>query len=324
MCTAITYKSKHHYFGRNLDLEYTYDEAVVITPRKFPFEFRAKEKLDHHYAMIGIATVIDGYPLYYDATNEFGLSIAGLNFVDNAEYYPYRKGADNIAQFELIPWILGTCKNIADARRAFQSINIIDVSFREDMPTARLHWLVADQNEAFTVETTKDGMQIYDNLLGVLTNNPPFPFHLQNLTQYLCLTSSEAENRLSKEIELTPYSKGFGAFGIPGDLSSPSRFVRASFVKLNSITPETEGESVSQFFHILGSVEQQEGAVQSPYGFERTQYTSCCNIDMGIYYYKTYSNNRITAVSLFKEELDSERLYSFKLITEQDVKYQNG
>ena len=324
MCTAITYKSKHHYFGRNLDLEYTYDEAVVITPRNYRFKFKEKEALTSHFAMIGVATVIDGYPLYYDATNEMGLSIAGLNFVGNAQYYPRREGADNLAPYELIPWILGTCRDIKDAKESLGAVNLIDTPFRNDLPTAKLHWLVADKNGSFAVETTKDGMKIYNDPVGVLTNNPPFPFHLQNLTQYLHLTSREAENRLSKEIELTPYSKGFGAFGIPGDLSSPSRFVRASFVKLNSITPENEGESVSQFFHILGSVEQQEGAVQSQDGFERTQYTSCCNIDKGIYYYKTYSNNRITAVSLFKEELDSERLYSFKLITEQDVKYQNG
>ena len=88
MCTAITYKTKHHYFGRNLDLEVSYGEKVTITPRNFPFHFRKVKDLKYHYAMIGVATVVDNVPLYYDATNEKGLSMAGLNFPGNADYKP--------------------------------------------------------------------------------------------------------------------------------------------------------------------------------------------------------------------------------------------
>ena len=88
MCTAISYQGKSsHYFGRNLDLSYSYQEQVVITPRNFPFSFRNGTQLQHHFAMIGMATVSDGYPLYYEATNEHGLSMAGLNFPALQPFY---------------------------------------------------------------------------------------------------------------------------------------------------------------------------------------------------------------------------------------------
>ena len=109
MCTAATYKTNDFYFGRTLDYEFSYGDEVVITPRNYEFSFRRAGVMKTHYAMIGMAYVAGDYPLYYDAVNEKGLGIAGLNFVGNAVYNGEVQGADNIAQFELIPWILGQC-----------------------------------------------------------------------------------------------------------------------------------------------------------------------------------------------------------------------
>ena len=86
MCTSITLKDKDMYFGRNLDLEYSFGERVVVTPRNYVFKLRAKEPMMRHYAMIGMATVAEGYPLYAEAVNEKGLYMAGLNFPGNAVY----------------------------------------------------------------------------------------------------------------------------------------------------------------------------------------------------------------------------------------------
>ena len=121
MCTAITYQTNHHYFGRNLDLEYSYRETVTVTPRNYPFTFRSGTRWEQHYAMIGMAYVQEGYPLYYEATNEKGLSAAGLNFPGNAVYHPYAEGKHNVAPFELIPWLLGQCATLQEAR-ALQSL----------------------------------------------------------------------------------------------------------------------------------------------------------------------------------------------------------
>ncbi len=258
MCTSITYTTKDHYFGRNFDYELSYKEVVVVTPKNYPFHFRKVEDIEKHYALIGIAAVMENYPLYYDATNEKGLSMAGLNFSGNADYKDFAEGKDNVTPFEFIPWILGQCATVKEARRLLQRINLVNISFSENLPLSPLHWLMADQTESIVVECVKDGLHIYDNPVGVLTNNPTFDYQLFNLNNYRVLSSETPENNFSKEIDLDAYSRGMGGIGLPGDLSSMSRFVKATFTKLNSVSGDSESESISQFFHILGSVEQQK------------------------------------------------------------------
>ena len=323
MCTAITYMTKDHYFGRNLDLEYSYNEAVTITPRNFPLPFRCVNNLDRHYAMIGIATVEDGYPLYYDATNEKGLSMAGLNFPGNAVYKRKITGVDNITPFEFVPWILGQCANLTEAETLLSRTNLVNISFSDSLPLSPLHWLIADSERSIAVEPMANGLKIYDDPVGVLTNNPPFDYHVQNLKNYLNLTRDEPTNRFAPGIDLTPYSRGMGAMGLPGDLSSSSRFIKAAFTKLNSISGDSEAESISQFFHILGSVTQQNGCVRVGESFEKTVYSSCCNTDQGIYYYTTYDNSQITGVKLYNEDLDGSILSSYPILFEQQIQIVN-
>lgn len=323
MCTAITYQTIDHYFGRNLDLEYTYQESVTITPRRYPFSFRKLPQLSVHHAMIGIATVANGYPLYYDATNEFGLSMAGLNFPGNAVYQHEKPEADNVTAFEFIPWILGQCKSVAEARQKLDRLNMINISFSKDLPLSPLHWIISDRDGSITVEPLAEGLKVYENPIGVLTNNPPFDFHMHHLHNYLNLTHEEPTNRFASEIELSPYSRGMGAIGLPGDLSSSSRFIRAAFTKLNSKSGGSEEESISQFFHILGAVEQQRGCVKVNDAYEVTVYSSCCNTDKGIYYYRTYENSQITAVQLSHEDLNCSRLVTYPLRATQKIEKEN-
>ena len=323
MCTAITYCTKDHYFGRNLDLECSYQEQVTVTPRNFPLSFRCVSPMEHHYAMIGIATVSEGYPLYYDATNEKGLSIAGLNFPGNAVYLPPKYSMDNITPFELIPWILGQCGSVEEALPLLKRLNPVKIPFSQQFPLSPLHWILSDQNRSITVEPLSDGLHIYENPIGVLTNNPPFDYHMHNLKNYLNLTREEPKNRFAPQTDLTPYSRGMGAIGLPGDLSSSSRFVRAAFTKLNAVSDDSESYSVGQFFHILSSVAQQRGCVRVGDGFEQTVYSSCCNTDRGIYYYTTYENSQITAVDMKRENLNGNMLRAYPLITSQQINMQN-
>ena len=324
MCTAITYATKDHYFGRNLDLEYSYFETVTITPRNYGFNFRNMGKMNSHYAMIGMAFVCDNYPLYYDATNEKGLSMAGLNFPKNAYYPKPQEEKDNIAPFEFIPWILGQCATIKEAKVLLQKINIANIDFSEKLKASPLHWIIADRDSSIIVEPLKDGLKIYDNPVGVLTNNPPFDYQLFNLNNYMYLTKEAPQNSFSKDLNLETYSRGMGGLGLPGDLSSASRFVKATFTKVNSLSGTSESESISQFFHILSSVAQQRGCVHMGNDqYEITIYSSCCNVDKGIYYYTTYENNQITAVDMHKENLDGESIISYQLLTGQNIKMQN-
>ena len=324
MCTAVTYKSKDAYFGRTLDYEYSYKEEVTITPRNYPFYLKDQETLNKHYAIIGMAYISENYPLYYDAINEKGLGMAGLNFVGNAYYNEPKKDKDNIAQLEFIPWILGKCKSVKEARKLIEKINITNIPFNDNLPLAALHWIISDSVETITVEAVKEGIKIYDNPVGVLTNNPPFNKQMFELNNYMHLSNKNPKNTFSEKLNLENYSRGMGAIGLPGDLSSMSRFIRASFVKVNSISKEKEKESVSQFFHILNSVDQQRGCCEVSDGkYEITIYTSCCNLDKGIYYYTTYDNHQITAVNMNKENLEGDKLIRYQIIKEEQIKLQN-
>ncbi len=324
MCTAATYRTKDHYFGRNLDLEYSYQETVTVAPRNYPFHFRKMGALEHHYAIMGMAYVKDGYPLFYDATNEKGLSIAGLNFPGNADYKPEMVGKDNVSPFELIPWLLGQCADLREARALLDRISLVRIHFSDDLPLTPLHWMISDREDSIVLESVKDGLRVYDNPAGVLTNNPTFDMQLFNLNNYMHLTTEQPYNAFSIQLDLGCYSRGMGALGLPGDPSSMSRFVRAAFVRMNSRSGDSESESVSQFFHILGSAAVQRGLVHmGKDDFEYTLYSSCCNTDRGIYYYMTYENSQITGVDMHREKLDGDQLVSYPLITGQQIHMQN-
>lgn len=325
MCTAVTYKTKDFYFGRTLDYEFSYGDEITVTPRRYPFRFLEKGVWDRHYAMIGMACVAEEYPLYYEAVNEKGLGMAGLNFVGNAVYRKREEGKDNIAQFEFIPWILGQCASVKEARALLAKINITNIPFNNDLPLAQLHWILADREESVVIESVETGVKLYDNPVGVLTNNPPFDMQMAALRNYMALSVKQPKNTFAPGLTLEPYSRGMGAIGLPGDLSSQSRFVRAAFTKMNSVSGEGEKESVSQFFHILNSVDQQRGCCQLENGkCEYTIYTSCCNADKGIYYYTSYDNHQITGIDMHREDLDGTELVRFEVIKEEQIRMQNG
>lgn len=314
MCTAVSFISKDSYFGRNLDLERGYNECVVVTPRNYPFSMRTLPTIESHYAMVGMATVVGDYPLYFEATNEMGLSMAGLNFPDNAHYNAYCEGKDNVTPFEFIPYVLGKCKDMGEAKELLSGINLVDINFSEGLPLSPLHWIISDKEKSITVESVKEGLKIYDNPYGVLTNNPTFDYHLMNINNYMNLHEGMGENRISAKQNLSTYSLGMGALGLPGDYSSASRFVRAVFIKEKSPCFEGERESVSHFFHILGGVAMPKGCVMTKSGeYEYTRYSSCCNADKGIYYYTTYDNSTVTAVDMHSCDLEGSGICEFAL-----------
>lgn len=323
MCTAATYKTNDFYFGRNLDYDFSYVEEVTVTPRNYVFRFREIEDMAKHYTIIGMAYVKDNYPLYYDAVNEKGLCMAGLNFVGNAYYRKIESGKINLAQFEFIPYILCKCASVKQALKELEKINLANIMYGDGLPSAELHWIIADREKAITVEFVKEGLKIYDNTVGILTNNPPFDMQLFNLNNYKGISAKDSNNCFSKNIHLNTYSRGMGGLGLPGDLSSQSRFVRAAFVKLNSVSGNSEVDSVNQFFHILGSVSHPRGAcIVGKNDYEITIYTSCCNADKGIYYYTAYENHRITAVDMNKHNLNGKGLFRYPIRRSEDILFE--
>lgn len=319
MCTAATYQTECFYMGRTLDYEFSYGERVTITPRNYPFHFRHDGDLGHHYAMIGMAHIADNYPLYYDAVNEKGLGIAGLNFAKSAVYSEAGSGRC-VAQFEFIPWVLSRCAELSEARELLKEISIVGTPFSEKFPASRLHWIIADKSGAIVVECSAEGLKVYDDPAGVLTNEPPFDQQMSRLSDFMNLSPKQPENKLGIPLEF--YSRGMGAIGLPGDLSSASRFVRAAFTRANSVSGTSEEESVGQFFHILGSVEQVRGCCEVADGkYEITIYTSCWNADRGIYYHTTYNNRQISAVDMHSADLDGSTLYSCPLQDKEQIRF---
>ncbi len=322
MCTAAAYKTQ--YFGRNLDYDFSYQEDIVIIPRHFPLSFREVGEFSDHYAILGVAFVQDNYPLLYDAVNEKGLGMAGLNFVGNAVYNDHIDGRDNIAQFEFIPWVLGQCATIAEAKTLLNKINLRSFGFSDQLPPAELHWILRDAQDCIVVESMQDGLHIYDNPVQVLTNNPPFNQQIFQLNNYQHLSPKEPVNNFAPNIPLTTYSRGMGAIGLPGDLSSESRFVKAAFTKLNSLSPDDELSDISQFFHILHSVDQQRGCAEvGENKYEITIYSDCYNLEKGLIYYTTYDNHQITAVDMHKINLDAAELMRYPFINTEQINYQN-
>lgn len=324
MCTAAAYRTDGLYFGRTLDYEFSYGDAVMVVPRNYTFKMGHMYGLTSHYAIIGMGCSAFDYPMFYDGMNEKGLCMAGLNFVKSAVYREPVNDKINVAQYELIPLILGKCTDVTEARELIRNINITNDCYRPDLPCAKLHWIIADEKETIVVESVESGIKIYDDPAQVLTNEPSFDRQMFNLNNYMALSPKNPENNFSGSLPLYAYSRGMGALGLPGDLSSMSRFVRAAYVCANSISGSSENESISQFFHILGSVDQQRGCCEVAEGkYEITIYTSCCNARRGIYYYTTYENHCITGVDMHRENLDGNTPVIYPLINEQQIKMQN-
>lgn len=324
MCTSMSYRKTDHYFGRNLDIEVTFGEKVVITPRNYKFELKNGTTYHNSYAMIGMAVVLQKYPLYYEAANEKGLAMAGLNFVGNAKYLERKEGMENITPFELIPWILGQAESVKEARALLTKVNLLNCPFAESVPLASLHFMISDKKESIVVEPMEDGLHIFSNPYDVMTNNPPFEYHMWNMNNYLNLKVQNGENTFSSQYGLKNYGVGMGAIGLPGDASSASRFVRTAFHLTNSYSDDTEVGNVTQLFHVLDSVSMLQGSTLTDEGkHDMTMYSCCINVDKGIYYYKTYGNNQIHGVKLHQIDLEGKELYCYELDKKQNISYDN-
>lgn len=325
MCTSIVYRAGDSYFGRNLDLEVSLGQKVVITPRDYSLKFRNMPTIDHHYAIIGVSLIRDNYPLYLDGANEEGVGMACLNFDGPCRYFPVESGKDNVASFEFIPYILSQCKNIAEAKQLLAKLNLTNISFSPQLQCEPLHWIIADRSGAsVVVESTATGLHFYDNPVGVLANNPEFPQQLTNLANYQDISPTEPVNNIAPGVNLNTYSRGLGSHHLPGGMDSESRFVKETFVKAHAPKGQSEAENVTNYFHCLHAVEQQKNLDEvAPQTFEYTIYSDGINLSTGTLYYTHYDNNRINAVSMRRTNLNSTELISYPMAEKQSINYQN-
>ena len=324
MCTSISFCNRGLY-GRNLDLEYHFGEQVVITPRAYEFTFHHHEPLPQHYAMIGMASVAQNTPLYAEAANEKGLYMAGLYFPDNAHYFAEPDPrATNLAPYELIPLVLGSCATAAQAKARLQKVRLVAIPFAPGYPLAALHWQVAGPDGSFLMEPREDGLHFYEDVAGVLTNNPPYPYQIMNLNNYRGISPRTPENTFAPALDLKVYGQGFGGMGLPGDASPMSRFVKIAFLRQHAVFPEDRPGQVSQFFHLLDAVSMVRGSVLTPEArCDETTYSCCIDTQEQVYYYKTYHSGCLHAVRLTQTAMTGDKLQTFAPATEPRFVWDN-
>lgn len=329
MCTALSIKSSegHNFFGRNMDLAYNFNQSVLVVPRNYKNESKVTGKvIKGNYAIIGMGTLIDNHLAMADGMNEKGLCCAGLNFEGYA-YFPEElaEGKDNIAAYDFIYWVLANFETVYEVKDAIKGIELVSVPINENTPVAMLHWMLCDKTgKSIVVERTVDGIAVYDNPVGVMTNNPKFNWHLTNLNEYLNITPNHPKETKWSDKNLKALGVGAGTLGIPGDFASVSRFIRIAYIRANMPEIKDDEASITQFFNMLDYVKMVKGGVITEDGLEDlTLYTCCMNQEKGIYYYRNYYNNRINAVDMNKENLDGNEIKKFPYVIKQDFNYQN-
>ena len=302
MCTGVRFcdGSDNMYFGRNLDWSCGYGEQVVVTPTGYAprSPFGAVTRINH--AIIGMAIVQEDVPLYFDCANAAGLAVAGLNFPGYAVYAPSPvEGKTNVAAYEFPLWVTANFETVAQVRDALRDVVIVDKPINDKFPSSLLHWIIGDASACIVVEQTAEGLHVFDNGFGVLTNQPGFAWHAENARNYLNVSPEVPGPVTWTSAELTAYGSGGGMRGLPGDYYSPSRFVREAYLNASYPVMDTEQDNVSRLFHTLGGVSMIKGAARMTDGeFEITVYTGGFSTRTNTYYYNTYDDPSIRSVAL--------------------------
>lgn len=285
-----------------MDFSYKLDPEIYISPRDYKWNTGLGDVINNKYKFIGIGQNI-GKITFADGTNELGLAGAVLFFPGYADYKIYENSnlnRNSIASIDIINFVLGNCSDIQDAIKILNNINITGVEDSVTNSVAPLHWIFVDKKgKCITVEKTTSGLQIYDNQLKVLANSPNFEWHMTNLRNYINITPVQQESVSWKDFTITPFGQGAGTFGLPGDYTSPSRFVRTAYLKSFTDLAENNEDTINNCFNIMKGVTIPKGTVITKRGTDDyTQYTAFMNINSGDYYFNTYSNNQISKFSI--------------------------
>jgi len=310
---SIVSKNRNIFFGRTMDFSYKLDPEIYISPRDYKWNTGLDNNvINNKYKFIGIGQNI-GKITFADGTNELGLAGAVLFFPGYADYNNYENSTANrisIASIDIINFVLGNCSDVQDAIKTLNNINIIGVEDSVTNSVAPLHWIFVDnKGKCITVEKTSNGLQIFDNQLKVLANSPDFNWHMTNLKNYINISPVQQESVLWGDITVTPFGQGTGTFGLPGDYTSPSRFVRTAYLKSFTTVPTNDEEAINTCFNIMKAVTIPKGTVITKRGTDDyTQYTAFMSINSGDYYFNTYSNNQITKVSI--NQINSDNIIS--------------
>ncbi len=273
MCTAVKFNDR--FLFRTFDYERKFGEKLLIVPRESTELLESKNR----YAVMGIGINDVGAPLFFDGVNEWGLCAAALNFPKYASYCG--EGKTQIPSSKLITFILGLCRSVTEVKEMLEKVSISGEITAGGIPPAPLHWIVSDMRESIVIEPLECGLCVRDNPAEILTNSPSLDYHLTRLADFSHLNAQNPEGS-------EHYSRGAGAYGLPGDFSSSSRFIRAAFLKQNGVVSAETSRAVIDIFKLASSLCLPDGCVKNDKGESvKTEYAAIIDMESPAYYLTT-------------------------------------
>lgn len=268
------------------------------------------------YGYVGIYTEYE--PFVVEGVNESGLS-AGLFFFPNyGDYAPYKEAenAKTLCDMQFVTWVLSQFSSISQVKDAIKKINLVTLNSK----IGAVHWRITEPSGKMVVLEVVGGVpHFYDNPLGVITNAPGFQWHMTNLDNYINLEpGTEADRTIKPGVVLQSLGHGSGNLGLPGDFTSPSRFVRAAFFQTTAPVLDTGFETVTQAFHILNNFDipigSQHVRAEIPKGLPSgTQFTAATDLKAMKLYYRTAWNSNIRCIDLINIDFHKVKYQSHPL-----------
>jgi choloylglycine hydrolase len=255
------------------------------------------------YGLVGANAL--GKPIVVDGINEKGLYFGAFYFNHLAQYQELtvENRSEAISSEELGTYILSQFASVSELKKTISKLVIVGTHIKEIDNYAPFHYAVTDRSgESIVIEITKDGLKIFDNTVNVVTNNPTYDWHLTNLNNYVGLTPENRTEKMVGRQNISPVGEGTGLFGLPGDHSSPSRFVRATAFANSALPSASVDETVFSAFHILNHFDIPKGSIREEVNenllTDYTVWTSVADTSNSIYYYKTYLTQQVEKVDL--------------------------
>jgi Penicillin V acylase and related amidases len=347
-CTSITLSTEDgtHLSGRTMDFSDLYgSKAVAINSKTdWKYRFNSDETFQSQYKIAGIGNVDEKTKLLMlgDAINEEGLMGISLYFSGYAQYAQAPSdGKKAINPAIVLSYILSNCKNLDEVKTEFEKnitlIQEVNPILNSETP---LHFMFSDKSgKALIIEPDKAGdVTMYEDNVGVLTNGPTYSWHETNLRNYISVSPNQYASIEMEGKELSPFSQGSGSFGMPGDYTPPSRFIRASYQKKYTTKGATEIDGVTQLFHILATANIPKGMViedredtranvasnKGEVEYDHTVYTSAMSAETGRYYFFTYDNQQVNCIDLREQDFSKNNIQAFDIQGVKQVVNQLG
>lgn len=316
-CTSFRIKTTDGavIFVRTMEFGVDLHSTVAVVPQNHKFvgtapEGKSGKSWKTKYAFIGPNAVNDNN-FIMDGMNEKGLSAALLYLPGYAKYQEVKPDQydTTIAPEELCTWILSRFSTIEEVKSGIDQVKVAAIKNKLGF-ISPLHYVVHDvDGNCLVIEYLRDGVKLYDNPLGVMTNSPPLDWHLINLRNYVNLKAQNVSKEKLGNLTLFPIGQGSGLLGLPGDYTPPSRFVRIAFLAQNAAPVKTAEEGVNLGFHLMNNIDIALGTVRQKHGekvdLEMTQYVTLYDLKNGRLYYRTYTNHDIRVVDMTKLDLTS-------------------